>query len=177
MWQSHSSKIQVSRRKTSLDGSAQRRPQASRQGAFKISLILKIRTSKILFTCSGMSIRLETLSSSWSLNFQSGIKRASFPFRLSAIQAQTGQVVNNQGSQQVVHWFQYSMFIFSQQVELKLQLLIHQRKASSMQWLKQQWNHLQSRTSFRNSAQRFCHLRSALSFRRIYQQENQWLQD
>ena len=58
---------------------------------------------KILFTCSSMSIRLETLSSSWSLNFQSGIKRAGFQFRLSAIQTQTGQVVKNQGSQRVVH--------------------------------------------------------------------------
>ena len=45
---------------------------------------------KISFTCSSMSIRLETLFSSWSLSFQSGIKKASFPFRLSAIQIQTG---------------------------------------------------------------------------------------
>ena len=46
-----------------------------------------------------------------------------------------------------------------------------------MQWLKQQWNHLRSRTSFRNSVQHFSHPWSALSFRRIHQQENQWLQD
>ena len=71
------------------------------------SSIPKIRTSKISFTCSSMSIRQETLSLSWSLSFQSGIKKASFQFRLSAIQIQIGQVVKNQGSQRVVHWFQY----------------------------------------------------------------------
>ena len=88
------------------------------------SSIPKIGTSKTSFTCSSMSIRPETSSSSWSLSYQSGIRKASFRFRLSAIQIQIGQVVKNQGSQQVaVHWCQYSMSIFSQQAELRLQLL------------------------------------------------------
>ena len=43
---------------------------------------------KISLTCSSMSIRLESLSLSWSLSFQSGINKASFQPRLSAIQIQ-----------------------------------------------------------------------------------------
>ena len=97
-----------------------------------LSSIPKIRTSRILFTCSSMSIRPETLSLSWSLSFQSGIKRASFRFKLSASLIQIGQVVKSQ-SQQAVHWFQYSMSTFSRQVEPKLQSLIHQQKVSSTQ--------------------------------------------
>ena len=94
----------------------------------------KIRISKLSFTCSSMSIRPETSSSSWTLSFQSEIRKASFQFRLSAIQIQIWQVVKNQGNQQVVHWFKCSMSTFSQPVELKLsQLFTHQRKASSIQ--------------------------------------------
>ena len=97
------------------------------------SSVPKIRTSKISFNCSSMSITQETSSLSWSLSFQSGIRKASFRFRLSAIQIQIGQVVKNQGSQQVVHWCQYSISIFSQQAELRHQLLIPQQRVNSMQ--------------------------------------------
>ena len=54
------------------------------------SSILKIRTAKISFTRSSVSIRQEASPSSWSLSFRSGIKKASFLLRLSAIQI--GQV-------------------------------------------------------------------------------------
>ena len=61
----------------------------------------------------------------------SRIKMASSRFRLSATQIQIGQDVKNQGSQQVVHWFQYSMSILNQSAELRLQLLIHHQKVNS----------------------------------------------
>ena len=124
-----------------------------------------------------MSIRQETSSSSWSLSFRSEIRMANSQFRSAAILTQTGQVVKSHGSQPRVHWFRCSTSIFSQQAGLKHQLLIHQRKASSMRWLKHQLSHLRSRISFRSSIHRFFHLRSALSFRQTHQPENQWLQD
>ena len=46
----------------------------------------------MMFTCSGVSIRQETSSSSWSLSFQSGIRKASSQFRLSATQIQIGRL-------------------------------------------------------------------------------------
>ena len=50
-----------------MDGSAQRRPQVPRSKSSQgPSSIPKIRTSRISFTRSSMSIRLETLSVSWS---------------------------------------------------------------------------------------------------------------
>ena len=93
----------------------------------------KIRTSKISSICSSMSNRQGASSSSWSLSFRSGIRKANFRFRLSAIQIQIGQVVKNQGSQRVVHKFQCSMSTFNQQAELRFQLLILQPKVNSMQ--------------------------------------------
>ena len=60
----------------------------------------KIRTSNShsLDALSSMSIRQETSSSSWSLSFQSGIRKASSRFSLSAVEIQSGQVVKNHGS-------------------------------------------------------------------------------
>ena len=77
-----------------------------------------------------------------------------FRFRL-------GKLSKKHGSQQVVHWFQFSMPIFNQPAEFKLQLLIHQllyhmNKATVHHW--------QSRASFRSSAQAFFPQKSALLF-------------
>ena len=84
--------------------------------------------TKNWFICSSTSIRQEISSLSWNLNFQSAISKEILKFRLSALEIQTGQVVKNHGSQQVVHWFQCSMPTFSQPADLRHQLLTHQQR-------------------------------------------------
>ena len=61
---------------------------------------LRIRVSKFSLTCSSVSIRPETPSLSWNLSFQWGMDKASFQFRLSAIQIQiwSQYSVNQQNS-------------------------------------------------------------------------------
>ena len=95
-------------------------------------------------------------------------------FRLWAAQTQIRQVFKSHGHQQLEHWCSTS--VFSQQAELRLQLLILQQKVNPTRWLKQHQSRLQSRISFRSSAQPFFHPQSVLSFRQIHQRENQWLQ-
>ena len=126
-----------------LDGSAQRRPQVSRQRAFEIahqssrwryqkshSLAQVCQSDQRLRLCHGASTSNQ--ESRWQVSFW---------FRLSAIQIQIGQVVKSQGHQQVAHCSQSSMSFFSPPAKLRLQLLTRQQSMNFTQWLRQQWNH------------------------------------
>ena len=89
------------------------------------------------------------------LKFQRQILKVSFPWGLSATQTQSRRNVKSHEDQLVAHWSRCSHSISRQQAGHKLQCLIHQQKQNCTLWLKQQWKHLRSSISFRNSNQRF----------------------
>ena len=56
------------------------------------SSTLRTKSPRVSFTCSSLSIRLETLSLSQNLSVQSGINKASFQFSLSVLRFRLGRL-------------------------------------------------------------------------------------